>query len=449
MGKLFRTIAHGSLWVTASKIGARAFSLVSLWLITSTLSRTDYGVAVLALTVSGPVLVLGGLGMDDVIISVTSRLRGEGRKMDGDHLLQAFALVKGAVTAVVVVAMVFAPALLGAKYQPILGSFLLPLQCWVALSAMRTLIDTRLQSLERFGAVSLAVVLETGGKLAAIIAFFLATGTLTVPTVLWAYVAGKVLALAPGLTAAVSLWPRQGLRPPLRAYREFLRRQGLWAMAQSLAGSLFSGVDIWMLGLVAGLDAVAIYSLAISMRSVILQAIPFRQVLFPILSRMSVERDASSFVAMRMTKYSLWMGALLAVAAALVVPPIVIVLFPKYLPAIPVFFFLLPSLATNALGGAQAPLMYALKEQPYLFALALGGTLSSLTVLPLLAWKFSAYGAATENYISTLLIAVAREVRLRRHGIKTIVVADLFRVDAYDRDVFRRVTSELRRRLHL
>lgn len=449
MGKLFSSIARGSVWVTASKIGARAFSLVSLWLVTATLSRTDYGVVVLALTVSGPVLVLGGLGLDDVMLAATSRLRGEGKKTDADFLLQAFAVIKAAVTATVILLLIPAPSLLGAKYQPILSSFLLPLQCWVGLSAIRTLLDTRLQSLERFGAVSMATVLETAGKLGALGVFFFVTGSLSVPAVVWAYVAGKVVALAPGLTAAASLWPRQGLRLPFRMYRDFIARQGLWAMAQSFVGSLFSGVDIWALGLIAGLDAVALYSLAVSMRSVVLQAVPFRQVLFPILSRMSVERDAASFVAQRMTKYSVWMGCLLAAIAAVVVPSVVQVFFPKYISAIPLFFFLLPSLVTNALGGGHAPLLYALKEQPFLFRLALGGTLSSLTVLPLLAWKFGPYGAALESYISTGFIAWAREMRVRGHGIRTVSFIDLVRIDDYDRNVIRRVTAEFRRRLHL
>lgn len=443
MPRIFRSILGGSAIIVFEKTVSRALSLVALWVVTQGLSRTDYGVVVLALSVSGPVLVLGGLGLDESVLAAGARLRGKGQAEDAARLFSGFAFMKLTVSAVVIVSLFWVKNLLGETYRPVLEGFLLPLQVWIALTAVRTLQDTALQMQERFAWSSFGLVLETFGKLAVLAVLFF-QHTVFVPTVIWAYVAGKALAALVTAPALFAFVPRYGIASSLRSLRDFVRGQGKWEVVRMSVGSFFSGLDQWIIGIFASLEAVAIYSLASTMRSVIQQLLPFRQILFPMLARMSRERHATSFVARKMAKYGIWLNTLIILVAIALVPPVVRILFPDYLLAIPVFYALLPTLLLNAAGMGQTPVLLALGEQRYQFGLSMLSTVSGLTLLPLLTWRFGIFGAVGEQILSTAAMVVMRERRLAKRGVRTFSPMDVAIVDDFDRSTYRRVFETLR-----
>jgi hypothetical protein len=107
---------------------------------------------------------------------------------------------------------------------------------------------------------------------------------------------------------------------------------------------------------------VAILSIAGSLNSLLALVLPFRQILFPIMSRLSSESGATSFVGRRIAKYSVWFNTILIAGAAVVAPFAVSLVAPKYLAAVPVFDFLALSQIINALSTSHGMLFYALSK---------------------------------------------------------------------------------------
>lgn len=451
MKGVFRSIAGASIAIGGSRILIKLISFAALLLITQVLTPYEFGLVSLALTVSGPILVLSGLGLDDTVLTFVTRRTGLGDRTGANSLLSGFAIMKIMLTAVAIVGLVLMKPLIGDVYQGTLNTFFVPLLIWVALSSMRTLLDLGVQAKEWFGWFSTANVVEVLGKLAVVVALYAGHG-ISVDTVLWAYVIGKgmsVLLVLPGVRV---FFPTSGVRASVRAVILLLRHEGKWETTRALANRMLSGVDQWVIALVLGVEQVAVYSIASSMNAILGQVLPFRQILVPILGRLSGERGSAAFVSRRIAKYSLWLNAPLVLCAASVAPLVVPVLFPKYVEAIPVFIFLSLGHLLNSLSTSHGPLVYSYSGQKFLFFVGLVGTASAITVLPALTMLFGIFGTVLEQQLSSAAIIALRERWLWKHaGIRSFVLRDIIIFDAYDRTVVRkvreRVTFVIRRRI--
>ncbi|TAK04878.1 lipopolysaccharide biosynthesis protein [Patescibacteria group bacterium] len=447
MARLFRTLALGSLTISGARMATRGFSFVSVLLITAGLSVQDYGVLALALSVSGPVLTLSGLALDDVVLATAARLRGEHHAAAAADLMRGFALQRILMAALAIVAMGLLPGVLGPTYEPVVRGFILPLQCWVAMTILSVIGNHGVQLQERFPVLATSTIAESAVRLA-VVGAFVFMGQLSVATVLWSYVIAKgagVVLLVPGVGAFLS--PGNGMRSAAAQVWKLMRGGGKWEMARGGVDQLFSGVDVWLLGLVAGLQAVAVYSLAVTVKSVISQMLPFRQILFPVLARMSSETRGSAFVAQRMSKYGIWFYAAVVLLAAVTMPWAVALFFPKYASAVPVFYLVLPSLFLDALSMSHAPLLYAHGQQRFLLAVSAVNTAAVLAALPAFSKALGAAGALLVHQASTAAMIVVREWRLRRLGVRSFVLRDLATVDDFDRRAVARIVEAARSRL--
>lgn len=443
MSTVFRPMVRGISFIGVSQILTRIVSLASVTIITRAISAQDYGVAVLALTVTGPVFAFVGLGLDDVLVSTALRLHGEKQDEKSTRLVFAFGLMKCIGLIISVVGLAFVSTILGKQYAAIVNQFLLPLQIWIIASVARTYIDNLLEVKMYFGKFAVANVVETVGKLLAVIWFFL-NHDLSVATILWSYVIGKIIGV---ILVFSELKTPVFVSEKINGVRDLfslIKLRGKWEILRNGVLQMFSGVDMWVIGIFCGLKSIAIFSIASTMISFFTNMLPLRRVIFPILSKLSGDSIAGSIVARRMTKYTFWINSLMVICGAVAVPFVLPLFFPKYILSIPIFYFLLPNLLLNGLSGGHGPLMYARGEQRYLLGLGIFGIISSITILPLFAWLFGIYGAVIENLITTGIIIFLREKRLReKHQIQTISFRDLITIDSMDRSVFRRLYSKI------
>jgi len=448
MKNVFSSIATGSVVITVSRLMLKVLSFGSYVLVLQRLSLHDYGVVSLALSISGPVLALSGLGLDDLLSSNGARARGEGKAEEFAHTLRGFVYVKFAILVAITIALIFGRTLLGDKYRDLLEQFFIPLIAWIWVVNIRWLADMLLQMRELFTRYAKANVIENSVRLCVVIGLYL-TDRIDISTVIWSYVAAKLFAsfFTLGIVRGTLGRERHFVRS-LKDYWRFIRTKGFWEIIRMQIGSLLSGVGMWIVGFILGLEAVAVYSFVSIMNSLVSQMTPFRQILYPIMARLSPEAAASSFTARRMSKYSFWLAAAL-IPLSMIVAPIGIGIFvPKYLPAIPVFYLMVWTQLLVAATVSHGPFMYARNEQKYLLGLSFFGTVSSLTLAPLLIWLLGLYGAVLENHISGTIIAYLRERRLRKkHAISTFSFRDLFVFDKTDREFLRRFGEFIRLKL--
>ncbi len=430
------------IWL--SRIVLKFLSFISFYLVVRALSLGDFGFITLALSISGPVLGLSGLGLDDLVFAHGARMRGENKAQEFWPLFGGFCVIKAVVTFVIIGMLFFVRSLLGAQYVAILDQYLVLLIVWIFITNFRSTTDFLLRMQERFRWFATANVIENSSRLAMIVVLFF-THNLSVEMALASYVVSKVLSTIYTLPI-LKVVTLQGASFISMVKRYFLYIHGgaKWEVIRMVFGNLFSGIDQWIVGWLLGLETVALFSFAMSMNSFLAQALPFRQILAPILARTSSEAGSSSFVARRIAKYSTWMNALLLSASLVAVPLIVLLIVPKYMAAVPVLFVLMLNQFINAFSTSQGSLMYALREQKYLLGLSVFGTISSFTVLPLFTKWLGVYGAILESHLSSIVILALRERRLRaRHGITTFLFRDLLVFDDYDKTILKRVWNKM------
>ncbi|MEK7072832.1 MAG: oligosaccharide flippase family protein [Patescibacteria group bacterium] len=449
MKGVFRSIARASLAITGSRVLIKTISFGALLLITRVLTPYEFGLVSLALTVSGPVLVLSGLGLDDTVLTFATRRAASGDRAGANALLAGFAMVKLLLTAVAIIGLIVVRSSISTVYQGTLSTFFFPLLIWIALSSLRTLLDLGVQAKEWFGWFSAANVVEVLGKLVVVAVLFVGHG-MTVGTVLWAYVIGKGISVLFVLPGARVFAPTTGVGAAVHAVLLLLRREGKWETARAFANRLLGGIDQWLIALLLGVEQVAVFSIALSMSSILGQALPFRQILLPILGRMSTERGSSAFVSRRIAKYSLWFYAPLLLGVALAAPLVVPIFFPKYAASVPIFLFLSLGHLLNSLSTSHGPLIYAHGGQRFLFFVGLLGTVSAVTALPLLTYVFGMFGTVLEQHLSTSAIIALRERWLWKHtGSRSFVLKDVFTLDGIDRMFMTRIWTGIRARLPL
>lgn len=445
MNNVFSSIATGSVVITASRFVLKLLSFLSYILVLKQLSLHDYGVVSLALTISGPVLALSGLGLDDLLASNGARARGENKLKEFLPTIRGFLYIKFVIVLAITIAIAFGRSLLGDKYRDLLEQFFIPLIAWVWIVNIRWVADMLLQMTERFTRYAKANIIENSTRLVVVIGLY-AADRITIATVIWSYVVAKLIASIFTWEVVIRMFGRGvGVIKPLKDYFSFIRHKGFWEIIRMQVGSLLSGVGLWIVGFMLGLEAVAIYSFALTMNSLVSQMTPFKQILSPIMARLSPEAGASSFTARRMAKYSFWLAALL-IPVSMIGAPIGISLFvPKYGPALSVFYLMVWSQLIVAATVSHAPFMYAKNEQKYLLGLSMFGTISAVTLAPLLIWLTGLYGAVLENHLSGVIIAWLRERRLRKKfSITTFRFGDLLVYDQADREFIQRFKEFVR-----
>ncbi len=444
MDNSFQSIASSSVTITISRAVLKVFGAVAVFLTLRELTMVEYGTVSLALSVSGPVLALSGLGLDDLVMAAGARARGENAFQKFLPLYAGFSYFKILSTMVLVAGSFWLRQFFDANQQLLINTFFLPLSIWIAIVSFRGLIDSTLQMLEKFKVFAQASVAEQAVRLVIVLGLFF-FHQITLANVIWSYVIAKCIATLFLFPFVVRTFPFVPLGQAFSAYFHFIRKKAFWETARSVFGNLLSSVDQWMVGLMLGLESVGILSFAVTLNSLLAQVLPFKQVLYPFMARLSPDKEASSSVARRMSKYSVWGSLLIMLGAAMVFPIVLPFILPAYVPAIPLFLFLSLSQLMTGVSASHGSLMYAFQEQKYMFAISWVNTISALTLLPLCIFFFGVYGAVLERHLSSSLIIWLREHRLRKkHHVTTYWLPDMIQFDRFDRTTLQRFFGYVR-----
>jgi O-antigen/teichoic acid export membrane protein len=274
-----------------------------------------------------------------------------------------------------------------------------------------------LQGLERLRSVAAA---QAVAKVAlALVTLWLVQG----PADLWlAALLGGAPQLAGALAAGAMgsrLWPREWYRPRWCDIHESLRHS--WHLfAGSLSTTLYQNTNTFVLGLLCGPRAVALYSIGQRLVSTLQTLVnPVFQAVFPRASLLFAKDPPEALRLVRqVARLTLPAMALAGVVIALCAPAIVRLLGGEhYAAAVGVVRIMapVPLLVTLAMLVGQV-VMINLGLSGALFRIYLGVGIANLAAMPLLIWRWQAEGAAWSLLAAELLGPLLMLRALRRSG---------------------------------
>jgi len=227
-------------------------------------------------------------------------------------------------------------------------------------------------------------------------------------------------------------------------------RHGKWALLDDLLANSGKNIRPFIVKTFVGVEAVALISVAQNLIGYISSLFPMREILIPVFPRLADRREDFKKQINRALKYSTAAYILLGIAAALLVPVFVRLLFPKYLSSLPFFYLLLLGFPWLGIRSVLLPVFYALKEQKILFRLTAGRLLFTTVAGIILTYFLGIWGAALELLLVGIVVTPAFIFAL-----KTILPGwsfrfrDLITFDALDREFFSKVKNLILAKIRL
>jgi O-antigen/teichoic acid export membrane protein len=199
------------------------------------------------------------------------------------------------------------------------------------------------------------------------------------------------------------------------AVKDLFARHGKWALLDDFVMNSSKSVRPFIVKFFAGVEAVALISVAQTLLSHVTALFPIRDVLTPVLPRLA---DGSGQVPLAMLnrtiKYSILGNVLTGLLGALAIPVIVYLLFPQYLYSIPLFYILLVGLPFLGFRSVALPIFYALKEQRTIFKLTILRLVLMVPLAVLLTYLLGVWGAAMELMLLGVSITPAFSRAMRQ-----------------------------------
>ena len=194
----------------------------------------------------------------------------------------------------------------------------------------------------------------------------------------------------------------------------------------------------WLIKFFVSTEGVAFYSLAINMVNLAQDFIPMAAIV-PILALKADDLGGLSFIFKKTVKYTIWIGTLFLIGSFVIVPPAIMLIFPKYYPAIPVFLAMavvLPiygavRVVFKTLGVLREYGIIAARLFPELAILFVG----SAVLMPL----FGIVGIGLvylARYIERFWFLYTRLVK--KYPALKLRIRDLFKFDRFDKDFAKR-----------
>lgn len=447
MKSLTAKIAHGTFFLSLGSTVSRFISFGTVIIATRGLSLFEYGVVTLVLAVTGPVNSISGLGMDELIVADTAKSLGEGKTGYAKKLLLSFFRIRLLIVALLILAGWFFRLSLEGRYGPAIHEYFFLVVILILAQYLRNSFNLILQTHQKFVPISVVSILEVLVRFLAIL-FFWQFSALNIKSTLISYVLAAAIPSFVVLPSVIKTlyYFKSAPKEPQGVIWPILLRHGKWQMALDISSSVISNIKYWLIKIFLSTEAVAVFSVAQSMYSAVASLLPLKSVMFPIIAEKSNEPKVMRALVARSTKYSLILYLGLLLVSWFIAPVFIAVFFPKYVIGIFIFQLMALRLPLNAFSISQAPLLTILKEQRYVFFLALVNATSMLILLPLLMSKFGLIGAVLEWLITVLLIIFLREIYLRRkYRISSIDLKSFFTIDQYDKIILGRIGRKLRR----
>lgn len=438
MSTLKQVVSNTSI-LAISNIIARAASFVSVIIMTTHLSLFEYGILALALALSGPILTLCNLGFDELITADVARYLGEKKYDYAKKLLVTYFSFQWLMLPLVGLGVYLLRPLLQEQYGELLYTHVYVLLYYVALQLARTGINTFLNIHSGFLGIAKAQATEPIVRCLFLFGL-IGVNLVTVEYVIWSYVFGSMVSIMVALPSVYrTILPYLTYTTTKRNMLWMVIRQhGKWQGVIQMITSAINSLRYHFINVIISTEAVALYSVAQSMFSVLTSLLPIKTVIAPLIARRLHDKAHIRSFIEKASKYT-FATYVLAMTGALVAAPLVVsFFFPKYVAAIILFEIMVLRLPLNMFSVIQVPLMVANKEQKFMSMVVTVNLTLMAIFTPIFLYLFGVIGTIIEGLVTVVIVVALREHRLRKkYRIKTFSWKAFFSFDATDMQVLK------------
>ena len=387
-------------------------SLLNGLVLLRALSVTEYGLLVLVYSAYSMVDFAVGLALGELIVSRCSEARGESPDSEeSGALFRSYIVLTLCTTVIVAVAAVTILNRTGRDWlSPHLSLWLIVLGG--ATAPLRSLVLTELRIRQDFRKVKQADVVRCSA-LTLGYAVLLGPLGLGLNGAVIAYAVANLLGflLLAGVLVPVIL--RAVLRPDLRPVLRLMREEGKWQTLRYGVTAAHASARPWLIGAVAGIEAVAVFDAAKTATGASLDLLPLKEALVPMMSEHARRPTELRALYLDSVRWGLVLFGVMGVAVAVAAPVIFTFVFPQYREAIIVTEILAVGFLVSGFAAPQTALLYALRMQPtYLTTTLLNFALMFALGIPLMM-VWGAAGMAVTLIATSILVAWKRHEAIR------------------------------------
>ncbi|MFY9461821.1 MAG: oligosaccharide flippase family protein [Candidatus Sungiibacteriota bacterium] len=428
----------GRFWSSAHTL----IGLVTSFITLTALSVHQFGLYQLVLAAVVLADTLSVNFFDEVVQNDISRALSDNRQGTAKRLFHELAFLKVGLGILSALALFLAANLVSGMYDKDIGFYIRIVSFLVGIRAIRSTAQIFLASVVSLRALGTPAVEEIS-KLVLVSGFFFFS-ELSISRVLIATIVGATAAL---IYVSISFF---------REYRAFFRGNaavrgfllkdivksyGSWVLLRSAIKKIAKPIQPWLIVTLLNAEAVALYSLAANLVTMVKD-------LFPAASSSLLAWEVNNasrlkYIFGRGMKYSFFYGLTLMALAFFFVPLIVEMLFPKYLPAMPLFYIFLISVPFHGIQTLEMAILTALREQKVLamrlFAEILMGFGIFIAFVPFMGLLAAGIGAVVPTLWRAWFLygRIVKKYPELRPDTQTF-----FRFDEEDRLIIRRALTE-------
>lgn len=445
---LFRVIARGSAIVLGSNILLKAIAFLATLLLLRDISVYDYGLWRLLLSVLTFVGIFTLPGLDPAIRADLGREAGQGNHSRYRAIFIQFSGLLLSLAAVVAVGLFIAAPYITVATGIGVTLYVRILAVCVFTSALLRVYSSAFSTHLHFYRAQGITICSSFFYLVLLIVF-LYIYNLGLLGVVMAYAlssAMSVIIFFLPFVSTVRAELRAASDPSYSLWHSMIRQHGKWALVSDYSDTTIGSIKPWLIGYFISIEAVGIFSAAVTLLSALSNILPLSQVLASVLPRQAADREKLLFFSNRSIKYTLWAYALLALGVLVTAPIAIPLLLPQYAPAIPLLSVLLLSLASLAWGDISNTLLNVLRLQKLSFVTnTTARVLSVACILPLGLMLFGVWGAVIDQIATSYIITALRVLYVRRalpaFGPR---VRELFTFDIFDRSSLMRIARYIK-----
>lgn len=415
--------------------------LMTSFLTLTALSVREFGLYQLVLAAVAFIGTFSIDFFDAVVQSDISRALAAAREQEAKRLFLEFAGLKIILGLVVTAALFFGADVIARAYGAAEGpvaTYIRIISIVMAVRALRSTASLFLKSVVSLKALGASAVEELT-KLIIVAAFFVTSGV-DVSLVLWATVLGATGSLVYVFVPFARAYQRSFASVNAASHSLFLqvmKGYGALVLFRTTVHQAAKPLRPWLVKALVGTEAVALYALAANLATLLKDFFPLVNVSLVAWEIGNPERLRTIFT--RGVKYSFWAGLLLAAVSLALVPPFVGLLLPKYLPAMPLFLFLLVAFPFHGISQLEYSLLTAFREQKLLTARLFAELIISTALLLFLLPVMGILAVGVEvNGAIVWRVWYLQKALGRKYPFLKLHVRPFFRFDGEDRMIVRR-----------
>ncbi len=376
------------------------------FLLIAALSVHDYGVFILVLSLYA---FAGGFFLDilyDVILSDISRFLGEGKEREAKKLFLENVVVRVTGALFLTVSFFLGAEFIASHYSAESAQFIRIIAPMFLLEAlygsMKMLIEPRL----KFSLLAIRPVIYKVLRLGFIVAFIVFS-TLGVREALIVHVAASaftILVVLPSFLRLYAPW-RAVVAAEGTILWPILKTYGRWPVMGQIISQTAANIRPWLIKFFVNTEAVALFSVAESIFGAVKAFLP-SSTLAALVPRAVGETTRAASILLRGTKLLTLIAVVLVLGSAVIVPPVIVLALPHYIPSLPLFLTLLLVLPILAFRIMGVTFLVALREQRYLFLVNVTKIVASILLPVILLYFFGVFGMALERILEALIVVI-------------------------------------------